>query len=89
MSVGIQIRFQIRIQPTKINADPDPPHLRNVWMSTVRYLICPKQHENDKKDRHDDYWQLCSQLGDPFPILSPKHGILSIEQGISRVGVIG
>ncbi len=30
-----------------------------------------------------------SQLGDPFPILSPKHGILSIEQGISRVGVIG
>lgn len=29
------------------------------------------------------------KIGDPFPILSPKHGILSIEQGISRVGVIG
>lgn len=29
------------------------------------------------------------KLGDPFPILSPKHGILSIEQVISRVGVIG
>ncbi|XP_054168886.1 Golgi pH regulator-like [Oppia nitens] len=29
------------------------------------------------------------KVGDPFPILSPKHGILSIEQGISRVGVIG
>lgn len=29
------------------------------------------------------------RIGDPFPILSPKHGILSIEQGISRVGVIG
>lgn len=29
------------------------------------------------------------KLGDPFPILSPKHGIFSIEQGISRVGVIG
>ncbi|XP_035135990.3 Golgi pH regulator A isoform X2 [Callithrix jacchus] len=29
------------------------------------------------------------QLRDPFPILSPKHGILSIEQLISRVGVIG
>ncbi|XP_054282544.1 Golgi pH regulator [Macrosteles quadrilineatus] len=29
------------------------------------------------------------KLGDPFPILSPKHGILSIEQGISRIGVIG
>uniref|UniRef100_A0A3Q2Y0F3 G protein-coupled receptor 89B n=1 Tax=Hippocampus comes TaxID=109280 RepID=A0A3Q2Y0F3_HIPCM len=29
------------------------------------------------------------KLGDPFPILSPKHGILSIEQLISRVGVIG
>ncbi|KAM7130763.1 LOW QUALITY PROTEIN: Golgi pH regulator B [Ciconia maguari] len=28
------------------------------------------------------------KLGDPFPILSPKHGILSIEQLI-RVGVIG
>ncbi|XP_074597032.1 Golgi pH regulator [Brevipalpus obovatus] len=29
------------------------------------------------------------KIGDPFPILSPKHGIFSIEQGISRVGVIG
>lgn len=29
------------------------------------------------------------KIGDPFPILSPKHGILSIEQVISRVGVIG
>ncbi|KAM9485382.1 Golgi pH regulator-like [Salvelinus alpinus] len=29
------------------------------------------------------------KLGDPFPILSPKHGILSIEQLISRVGVMG
>ncbi|GLH11508.1 hypothetical protein R5R35_012040 [Gryllus longicercus] len=29
------------------------------------------------------------KLGDPFPILSPKQGILSIEQGISRIGVIG
>ncbi|XP_062904437.1 Golgi pH regulator isoform X2 [Mobula hypostoma] len=29
------------------------------------------------------------KLGDPFPILNPKHGILSIEQLISRVGVIG
>lgn len=29
------------------------------------------------------------KTGDPFPILSPKHGILSIEQCISRVGVIG
>ncbi|EDV26153.1 uncharacterized protein TRIADDRAFT_23402 [Trichoplax adhaerens] len=29
------------------------------------------------------------KLGDPFPILSRKHGILSIEQLVSRVGVIG
>lgn len=29
------------------------------------------------------------KIGDPFPILSPKHGILSIEQVISRVGVVG
>ena len=29
------------------------------------------------------------KIGDPFPILSPKHGIFSIEQAISRVGVIG
>jgi len=35
------------------------------------------------------YFYLFWKLGDPFPILSPKHGILSIEQGISRVGVIG
>lgn len=29
------------------------------------------------------------KVGDPFPILNPKYGILSIEQGISRIGVIG
>ncbi|XP_036366537.1 Golgi pH regulator isoform X2 [Octopus sinensis] len=29
------------------------------------------------------------KIGDPFPILSPKHGIFSIEQCIGRVGVIG
>ncbi|KAI8433761.1 hypothetical protein MSG28_015739 [Choristoneura fumiferana] len=29
------------------------------------------------------------KLGDPFPILSPKQGIFSIEQGVSRIGVIG
>lgn len=29
------------------------------------------------------------KIGDPFPILSREHGILSIEQVISRVGVIG
>ncbi|XP_014206094.1 Golgi pH regulator [Copidosoma floridanum] len=29
------------------------------------------------------------KLGDPFPILSPKKGLLSIEQGVSRIGVIG
>lgn len=29
------------------------------------------------------------KIGDPFPILSPNKGILSIEQLISRIGVIG
>ena len=29
------------------------------------------------------------KIGDNFPILSAKHGIFSIEQAISRVGVIG
>ncbi|XP_065189311.1 Golgi pH regulator-like [Sycon ciliatum] len=29
------------------------------------------------------------KLGDPFPMLSRDHGILSIEQLVSRVGVIG
>ncbi|PAA93954.1 hypothetical protein BOX15_Mlig020911g1 [Macrostomum lignano] len=29
------------------------------------------------------------RLGDPFPILSPNHGIFSLEQCIGRVGVIG
>eukprot|EP00658_Telonema_sp_P-2_P005405 TRINITY_DN12017_c0_g1_i2.p1 TRINITY_DN12017_c0_g1~~TRINITY_DN12017_c0_g1_i2.p1 ORF type:complete len:279 (-),score=73.18 TRINITY_DN12017_c0_g1_i2:124-960(-) len=28
-------------------------------------------------------------LGDPFPILTQEHGIFSIEQGISRIGVCG
>ena len=29
------------------------------------------------------------KLGNPFPILSASHGVFSIEQGVSRVGVIG
>ncbi|KAF2347439.1 Golgi pH regulator conserved domain [Trinorchestia longiramus] len=29
------------------------------------------------------------KIGDPFPILSPQHGLLSIEQSISRIGVVG
>lgn len=29
------------------------------------------------------------KIGDNFPILSQKHGILSIEQAISRIGIIG
>lgn len=29
------------------------------------------------------------KIGDPFPINSPKHGIFSIEQFMSRIGVIG
>uniref|UniRef100_A0A915E3S3 Golgi pH regulator n=1 Tax=Ditylenchus dipsaci TaxID=166011 RepID=A0A915E3S3_9BILA len=29
------------------------------------------------------------KIGDNFPILSPKHGIISIEQAISRIGIIG
>jgi hypothetical protein len=29
------------------------------------------------------------RIGDNFPILSPKHGIFSIEQAISRIGIIG
>jgi len=35
------------------------------------------------------YMYLFWKVGDPFPILNPKQGILSIEQGVSRVGVIG
>lgn len=35
------------------------------------------------------YLYLFWKLGDPFPILSPKKGLLSIEQGVSRIGVIG
>lgn len=29
------------------------------------------------------------KIGNPFPISSPKHGILSIEHQISRMGIIG
>lgn len=35
------------------------------------------------------YLYLFWKVGDPFPILSPKKGVLSIEQGVSRIGVIG
>lgn len=29
------------------------------------------------------------KIGDPFPILTAKQGIISIEQLVSRIGVIG
>lgn len=29
------------------------------------------------------------KIGDSFPILHPKHGTFSIEQAVSRVGIIG
>eukprot|EP01134_Creolimax_fragrantissima_P000864 CFRG0864T1 len=29
------------------------------------------------------------KLGDPFPMLSADHGLISIEQGMSRIGVVG
>lgn len=29
------------------------------------------------------------KVGDPFPIVSPRHGTFSMEQAVSRVGVIG
>lgn len=35
------------------------------------------------------YLYLFWKVGDPFPILSPKKGLMSIEQGVSRIGVIG
>lgn len=45
-----------------------------IWFSTLIWLL---------------FLYIFWKLGNPFPILNPKHGILSIEQGISRVGVIG
>ena len=35
------------------------------------------------------YVYLFWKIGDPFPILSKEHGILSIEQLMSRIGVMG
>lgn len=35
------------------------------------------------------YMYMFWKVGDPFPIVSPKQRNLSIEQGVSRVGVIG
>ena len=29
------------------------------------------------------------KIGDPFPIHNPKHGIIGVENLVSRVGVIG
>lgn len=29
------------------------------------------------------------KVGDPFPLLSVSHGIFTIEQAVSRIGVIG
>ncbi|KNC80081.1 hypothetical protein SARC_07551 [Sphaeroforma arctica JP610] len=35
------------------------------------------------------YLYMFWKLGDPFPMLSADHGFLSIEQGMSRIGVVG
>ncbi|KAL5268091.1 hypothetical protein ACHWQZ_G002071 [Mnemiopsis leidyi] len=35
------------------------------------------------------YFYFFWKLGDPFPLMNPKQGIFSIEQMISRVGVVG
>ncbi|XP_072377208.1 Golgi pH regulator isoform X2 [Diabrotica undecimpunctata] len=35
--------------------------------------------------RYVVFWK----IGDPFPILNPKQGVLSMEQLVSRIGVIG
>lgn len=29
------------------------------------------------------------RIGEPFPLLSASHGIFTIEQGVSRISVIG
>lgn len=35
------------------------------------------------------YLYIFWKVGDPFPIISPRHGTFSMEQAVSRVGVIG
>lgn len=35
------------------------------------------------------YLYLFWRIGDPFPLLSVNRGIFSIEQGVSRIGVVG
>ncbi|CAL8143720.1 unnamed protein product [Orchesella dallaii] len=35
------------------------------------------------------YLYMFWKVGDPFPIVSPRHGTFSMEQAVSRVGVIG
>ncbi|OTF77933.1 Golgi pH regulator-like protein [Euroglyphus maynei] len=60
--------------------------------------------ENCFSDRHKIRWRskfiltgivwlmfivIFWKIGNPFPISSPRHGILSIEHQISRVGIIG
>lgn len=45
-----------------------------IWFSTLIWLL---------------FLYIFWKLGNPFPIRNSKHGNLSIEQGISRVGVIG
>jgi hypothetical protein len=52
---------------------PQRKHLR-VMLSGISWLI---------------FLYFFWKIGDPFPLLSPKHGILSIEQCIGRIGVIG
>lgn len=29
------------------------------------------------------------RIGDPFPLLSVSHGVFTIEQAVSRIGIIG
>jgi len=35
------------------------------------------------------YLYMFWKVGDPFPIISPRHGTFSMEQAVSRIGVVG
>ena len=66
-----------------------PMYMSYILLNNLRFLKQPRVTASLCFVSWIVYFYFFWKIGDPFPIMNPKQGIFSIEQMISRVGVIG